>query len=1283
MHGNISPNRVGLFLIGLTLSGCSVPSLVQPRQLALPDFDVRVGRAPQDSGLGVGQQAAMATLARRVPTLAADLDPIVGVPRWVRSAEGYLLGGEAEAEVDPVRRADELEADPHRVLKRFLNEHAALYGHDARALAEARLEQDYVTPHNGLRTVVWQQQVGGIRILDATLVAHVTQNGELVAVSSGLVGNPVAALAAHQPGRTSPGAPPVDAGRAIALAAGNLGDDVPAESLLEHDRAPTGAWKRRHFRSAHLPAEAGAELVALPWGPQSLELCWEVTLTGTLHPERYVVLIHATSGQVLGRWCITYQASSASYQVYDRDSPSPLSPGLGEPSTYQPPILDRALVTWPALSLTASPGGWIPDGDNRTLGNNVDARCDWDNANVPYGGTIHRPAGPNRVFDFPLDLGRPPHSYSNAAVVNLFFWCNYVHDTLYDLGFTEAAGNYQQDNFGRGGVGNDTIIAEAQDGWLRGRFNNANFTPDYAADGTPGRIQMYLWNGPQYGMPAEPWRDGDLDAEVICHEYVHGMTVRLVSKGSLMWGLQTLALNEGWSDFFAISLLGQPLDDVRGNYPAGAYIYYQRTNQFAANYYFGARRYPYSTDLSKNPLTLVDISTHANPHPGIPRHPLVGVTLSSSPTEVHNAGEVWCMMLLECRARLIERYRAELDDLIEGYTTGNRTMMQLVVDGMRLAPKHPKFPEARDAILLADRVNHGGKHLDDLWAAFAKRGLGYGAITPTDLNNTNNWPIVESYVTPPRGAAKWQYATGNAINSSPALAWDGTETATLFVGSSDRKLHAVDARTGAKRWEFAGDSGTWSFNSSPAVGTDGTVYVGCNDWRVYAITNGVKRWSCYVAGEVFSSPAIGDDGTVYVGVAAGSGRPNVWAFHPDGTVRWTYACGNTVYASPAIAADDTVYVTATDQKLYALRNGIQEWAYLLGGWGYSSPALGADGAIYVGAFDGKLYCLNPNGTLRWSYDTGAAIYSSPSVGTDGAVYVGSDSYRLYCLNPNGTLRWSYNTGYQVRSSPALGADDTVFVGGQNGYVHAIRNGALRWRYYTGGAVFSSPTLARDGTLYVGAGNGKLYALSNLTATASAPWPMFRQCQVHRGSWPTRARYRRGDTVTRGNWRGVYQDQYVYGSEGYQIVGAQAVDGGPAAVYPDYARVQPVNVRERVWGTGMTDLRALRTGPTQWSRIAAGWHPFAGETFSVALELTDGQPHEVSFYLLDWDNAGRAEYVHVRDAASGTLLERVHAPAFGGGLYLTFQMKGRLRVDVTRDTGPDPVLSGLFFDGSYP
>jgi uncharacterized repeat protein (TIGR01451 family) len=266
--------------------------------------------------------------------------------------------------------------------------------------------------------------------------------------------------------------------------------------------------------------------------------------------------------------------------------------------------------------------------------------------------------------------------------------------------------------------------ADAQDG---SGFNNANFTP--SPDGEPGRIQMFLWTGPT------PSRDGDLDAEVILHEYTHGLSTRLVGGGVGIGTLQTSGLGEGWSDFFALALLSQREDDLDASYAFGAYAAFQ-LNGLDQNYYFGIRRYPYSTDLNKNPLTLRDIDpAQISPHTGVPLNPIFTFSALNA-AEVHSQGEVWCVMLWEARANLIRKH---------GYSVGNPLLLRLVTDGMKLSPPNPTFAQARDAIILADQVNNQGANYKELWAAFAKRGLGFSALSP-DTSTTAG--ILEAYDPP-------------------------------------------------------------------------------------------------------------------------------------------------------------------------------------------------------------------------------------------------------------------------------------------------------------------------------------------------------------------------------------------------------------------------------------------------------------------------------------------------------------------------------------------------------
>lgn len=172
-----------------------------------------------------------------------------------------------------------------------------------------------------------------------------------------------------------------------------------------------------------------------------------------------------------------------------------------------PTFGSRAVVTNPWM-IASSPEGWHYDGTTHytyTRGNNVYAYEDSNALNTPG---FSPDGGATRNFNFPFAINADPYSNQNAAITNLFYVTNKVHDIFYKFGFTESAKNFQQTNFGLGGLGNDYVNAEAQDGT---GTNNANFaTP---ADGGKPRMQMYLWsevnrifyyNAPTLAVPHQP-----------------------------------------------------------------------------------------------------------------------------------------------------------------------------------------------------------------------------------------------------------------------------------------------------------------------------------------------------------------------------------------------------------------------------------------------------------------------------------------------------------------------------------------------------------------------------------------------------------------------------------------------------------------------------------------------------------------------------------------------------------------------------------------------------------
>ncbi len=433
-----------------------------------------------------------------------------------------------------------------------------------------------------------------------------------------------------------------------------------------------------------------ARLLYFPLSADRLILAWEQIIWATGTPDAYYILVDAKRGSILFRRNLTSYESDPHGLIFNAESPRPNNPN----TTNSPAFIDRNDLAFNgSLNFPMSDphfNWWAGATPDSLISNSVDAHLDRNNDNLPDAPTLKIL---NLNFSFPLDFIKSATDSDNqkAAQVNLFYWINRFHDILYNYGFTESAGNFQANNFNFGGKGNDAIQADAQDG---SGVNNANFTTP--PDGRAGRVQMFLWNG-------SPQLDGSFDQSVILHELTHGVSGRLIGDGLGLGGMQARGMGEGWSDFVALALLRKASDPVDGAYLIAQYA----TN----NYVHGLRQFPYSTDLNISPMTFGRIFTNPTPH---------------------SVGEIWCATLWDFRALLIKKY---------GFEEGQKQSLQLVIDGMKLTPVEPSFIEARDAILLADKVNNNGSNQCLLWEAFARRGLGFSAKTL----DTNDRRPVESF----------------------------------------------------------------------------------------------------------------------------------------------------------------------------------------------------------------------------------------------------------------------------------------------------------------------------------------------------------------------------------------------------------------------------------------------------------------------------------------------------------------------------------------------------------
>lgn len=344
-------------------------------------------------------------------------------------------------------------------------------------LADQDLEQfevsdAYRSDHNGVNHVYFRQTLNGLPISNATANMNLDDHGKVHSLHSQFVAN-LASQAARQTVRLSP----ADALTAIAqhLNIPLIQAPLPKASLDHQGVEFTGG----SLSQDAIPVQAAYFLVKSERGEvQGIRRAWEVVVRLHQGSDWWHAWVDAENGQILNKVNWT---SEASYRVFAQPKESPLD----GPLTLEVDVEDAVASPFGWHDTDGNPGADFTD----TQGNNVMAQEDTDANNT--GG--RRPdGGAGLVFDFPVDLAtQQPNEYEDFAITNLFYWNNIVHDVLYHHGFDETSGNFQFNNYGNGGLGNDAVRAEAQDG---SGTNNANFgTPP---DGGSGRMQMFVFLPP-------------------------------------------------------------------------------------------------------------------------------------------------------------------------------------------------------------------------------------------------------------------------------------------------------------------------------------------------------------------------------------------------------------------------------------------------------------------------------------------------------------------------------------------------------------------------------------------------------------------------------------------------------------------------------------------------------------------------------------------------------------------------------------------------------------------
>ncbi|MCL4259572.1 MAG: PQQ-binding-like beta-propeller repeat protein [Anaerolineales bacterium] len=301
----------------------------------------------------------------------------------------------------------------------------------------------------------------------------------------------------------------------------------------------------------------------------------------------------------------------------------------------------------------------------------------------------------------------------------------------------------------------------------------------------------------------------------------------------------------------------------------------------------------------------------------------------------------------------------------------------------------------------------------------------------------------------------------------------GTSTVlngTLYVGSYDNNLYALNAADGKFKWKYPTNGGVVS---RPAA-YDGNVYFGSEDKRLYAVNgiSGKEVWTYHAEGPVRSSPRIAE-GHVFIG----SDNAYMHAVNINtGRLVWRFEATDAVRSTPYVL-NELVYVGCESGDFYAVDfRGALKWRFHAKR-AITSSATSSDAALFIASLDGMLYALDPrNGWALWRFRLGKASISSPCV-VDDIVIVGASDGFIYAVDAHSAKEiWRFRTEHQVNSSP-VAYKDSVYCGSVDGNLYCLeyRTGRLRWKFGTEAAITGSP-FVYDDIVYVGSTDHRMYAL---------------------------------------------------------------------------------------------------------------------------------------------------------------------------------------------------------------
>ena len=722
-----------------------------PNGRGLPNYDIRLEGRGEFSDFDIstphGKEAALQHAAVRARVSAVDSFRATGRGRAAENLRAIAneTGSMKHFFVDGDTLSEPQSDTADNIARGFLKRHDQVFAVSNTDSASLKLTNE--DNDRGTVFLDYAQTVGGYKVFEGEVKVVVNPNGEVLSVREGfLVEGQTVKLKAR-----------LSEEEGIAKAFEYSGHNVSPGFAETRGRASKSESSR--FANPLNPhyEDITSELNVIRIGDTAC-LAWHVFVEVSAD-EWYEVLVDAQDGKLLLRHNL--YVDQAQGTVYTE------SPGHGA----------RVLLSFVGDTTINTSAGWMGT-STVTTGNNVEAYLDRDANNAPdstsgNGLSNGHAFASNQDFTFPFSTTVDPRTQQAAVVTNLFYFNNIMHDFSYGLGFTETARNFQVNNFGRGGIGNDSVRAEAQDG---SGTNNANFaTPP---DGSRPRMQQYLFTAPT------PDRDSSVDGDVVFHEYGHGISNRLIGNGSTaLSGTQSGAMGEGWSDYWAITLNG---DGAVGEY--------------VMNNTAGIRRAAYTIPANTVHDSYADVCAGG--------------------CQVHRDGEVWAATLWDLRQ-----------------TLGAATTNLLVLNGMKFTPTRPSFLNARDGILQADQNLNGGANRCAIWTVFARHGMGVSAVGNDGTTHTaaSNIPVdcggTCTYSISPTSAS---YGSGGGTGSVTVTAgagcgWTATSNAsfvTITSGSSGSGNgtvnYAVASNAGASRNGTMTIAGQTFTVSQAAAGGGGT-----------------------------------------------------------------------------------------------------------------------------------------------------------------------------------------------------------------------------------------------------------------------------------------------------------------------------------------------------------------------------------------------------------------------------------------------------------------------------